>query len=102
MRTFDDLAANYRWRPIRNCPGRYVLQEGPVLFGPGELVGEQREWPEYRLAGAKDPLTVIHVEGGGLISYRRKEGLFVHTLNTTEGLERKLEQLGLRVDPASG
>ena len=36
------------------------------------------------------------VKGGGLISYARSNGTFVHTLNTLQGFERKLGQLGLR------
>jgi hypothetical protein len=34
-------------------------------------------------------------EGGGLISYQRPDGTFLHTLNDEGGVRRKLEQLGL-------
>jgi hypothetical protein len=39
---------------------------------------------------------VTPFDDGGLISYRRPDGMFLHTLNTREGLERKLRQLGVR------
>jgi hypothetical protein len=43
---------------------------------------------------------VVVCEGGGLISYRKPDGSYVHTLNTKEGLNRKLDQLGLPPQPA--
>lgn len=42
---------------------------------------------------AKDPVCVVLFENGGLISYLKPEGIFIHTLNTLEGFERKLRQL---------
>ena len=30
-----------------------------------------------------------------MISYKRDDGSFLHTLNTEEGFERKLKQLGI-------
>jgi hypothetical protein len=47
------------------------------------------------VAGSRDPVLVARFADGGLISYRRADGTYVHTLNTREGLERKLAQLGL-------
>jgi hypothetical protein len=34
---------------------------------------------------------------GGLISYRRPDGTFLHTLNTAEGFARKLSDLGIEL-----
>jgi hypothetical protein len=50
---------------------------------------------EHRVAGARDPVLVARFAEGGLISYRRADGTYVHTLNTRDGLERKLAQLGI-------
>jgi hypothetical protein len=50
---------------------------------------------EHRVPGARDPVIVARFEDGGLISYLRADGTYVHTLNTCEGLERKLAQLGI-------
>lgn len=53
---------------------------------------------EYRVADARDAVVVVRFKDGGLISYRKPDGRFLHTLNTEEGFQRKLEQLGIRVD----
>jgi hypothetical protein len=34
-------------------------------------------------------------DGSGLISYLKPGGLFLHTLNTAQGMERKLAALGI-------
>ncbi len=51
-------------------------------------------------AAATDPVIVVQLEGGGLISYARPDGSFVHTLNTSEGFTRKLVQLGITLRAA--
>jgi hypothetical protein len=51
---------------------------------------------EHACTTAKDSVIVTPFEDGGLISYRRADGTFLHTLNTREGVERKLRQLGIR------
>jgi len=53
------------------------------------------EASEYRVEAAKDAVLVVELDDGGLISYRRADGSFLHTLNTTEGFRRKLTQLGI-------
>jgi hypothetical protein len=50
---------------------------------------------EYRTQAAPDPVTVVRINDGGLISYRKPDGSYLHTLNTTEGFHRKLAQLGI-------
>jgi hypothetical protein len=47
---------------------------------------------------AKDVVLVVSLDRGGMISYKRDDGSFLHTLNTEEGFERKLRQLG--IDPS--
>ena len=44
---------------------------------------------------AKDPVLVVPLKNGGLISYRQPDGRLIHTLNTAEGFSRKLQQLGI-------
>ncbi|HEY5754379.1 MAG TPA: hypothetical protein VIU34_01090 [Steroidobacter sp.] len=51
---------------------------------------------EHVSVTANDPVIVTPFEDGGLISYRKADGKFLHTLNTREGFERKLRQLGIR------
>ena len=83
------------WRPIPNCPGRYVLAAGPVATTPEDLVPGANDRSEHVSVAAKDPVIVTPFEDGGLISYRQANGMFLHTLNTREGFERKLHQLGI-------
>jgi len=44
---------------------------------------------------ARDTVLVAPLDRGGVISYQRADGSFVHTLNTPEGFARKLAQLGI-------
>jgi hypothetical protein len=94
--TFDQLKAQGNWRAIPDCPGRFVLSVGPSPVPPEKLIGPDVEVTEHQVAAAKDPVLVARLDDGGLISYRKSNGTFVHTLNTSEGFERKLRQL--RID----
>jgi hypothetical protein len=73
-----------------------VLANGPVATPPGGIVPGANGGSEHVTLMAKDPVIVTPLDDGGLISYRKADGLFLHTLNTREGLERKLRQLGIR------
>jgi hypothetical protein len=94
--TFSALFERFTWRPIPNCPGRYVLAAGPVATPPEDIVPGAIGGSEHVSVSARDPVIVTPFDDGGLISYRRPDGMFLHTLNTREGLERKLRQLGVR------
>jgi hypothetical protein len=98
--TFNELLKAWDWKPIRNCPGRFVLQGPRNELGPEEILGDEIEVKEYRVDSAQDAVLVARVEGGGLISYRRGDCSFLHTLNTPEGFTRKLSQLGINPSPA--
>ena len=52
---------------------------------------------EFLVKAAKDSVLVLPLEGGGLITYRRLDGTYLHTLNDEAGFQRKLEQLGIRL-----
>jgi hypothetical protein len=81
---------------MRNCPGRYILAEPVSRLRPIDLA---REAPlrEYRVQAAPDPVVVARIDGGGIISYKKPDGSYLHTLNTNEGFERKLRQLGINL-----
>ena len=93
---FSALFDLWAWRPIPNCPGRYVLAAGPVASPPDEIAPDATGGSEHVCGTAKDPVIVTPLEDGGLISYHKADGMFLHTLNTREGFERKLRQLGIR------
>jgi hypothetical protein len=92
---FTSLLMAWPWEPIPGCPGRYVLRGGPPGVTLEDLVGEQAPRSEHRVPGAADPVVVVPLEDGGLISYRKPDGAFVHTLNSPDGFRRKLDRLGI-------
>ena len=101
--TFDLLLLRHLWRAIHACPGRYVLRGGPVELSPATLAGQDRcELSTHRSSRAEDPVVVARIEGGGLISYAKPDGRYLHTLNTSEGLARKLAELEIRLNPPCG
>jgi hypothetical protein len=96
--SFNKLLESWNWKPIRNCPGRYILC-GPEagLQRPAALIGDEVEVGVYQTDAADDTVMVAALAGGGLISYQKPDGSFVHTLNTPGGFQRKLRQLGIDV-----
>lgn len=95
--SFEQVFCAGSWQPIRNCPGRYALREVDRRLAITAITGQEIEVSEYRTEAARDTVLVAVLAGGGLISYRRTDGSFVHTLNTEEGFARKLKQLGIEV-----
>jgi len=89
-----DLFATLRCRAIDGCPGRWVLEVDPDL-APAELVGADALVARVRLAAVRDEVWIAALVDGGLISYRRPDGTFLHTLATPEGFARKLAALGV-------
>jgi len=86
-----------RWdcRPIRKCPGRYILAGCPPAVSPAQLLGEEGDLSSFGVPAARDRVFVAALEGGGLISYQKANGTFMHTLGDEEGFRRKLAQLGI-------
>ncbi len=95
MVTFDQLMSRWAWEAIPNCPGRYKLSGGPSTLLICDLVGCDVELRTYAVPAAKDTVIVAALGDFGIISYKRGDGLFVHTLNTQAGLQRKLLSLGI-------
>ena len=68
--TFEELRNRWGWKPIRGCPGRYVLPGTEFNGAPNDLLGAQAKVDEFRVDAAKDPVVVARLaQGGGLISY---------------------------------
>jgi len=64
---------------------------------PRELLESDTEIAAFKVSAAKDTVLVARIHGGGLISYRRADGTYLHTLNTVAGFERKLRDLGIEI-----
>ncbi|HYU80118.1 MAG TPA: hypothetical protein VEK56_14110 [Vicinamibacterales bacterium] len=92
---FNALLAKWTWKPIRNCPGRFVLVDPDPALSVPMLAGEPLAVTEFTVPAARDTVVVSAFDGGGLISYRRSDGTYLHTLNTREGFARKLAVLGI-------
>jgi hypothetical protein len=95
MLTFDLLLSMWRWDAIPNCPGRYKLSGGASTLLIPDLLGFDVELRTYAVPTAKDVVIVATLSDFGIISYRRADARFIHTLNTQAGLERKLRSLGI-------
>jgi hypothetical protein len=93
--TFAELLKTLCWTPIRHCPGRYVLRGAESELSVEELIGDTSEVSAYRVSAARDLVLIAALDAGGVISYRRADGSLLHTLNTPEGFQRKLRQLGI-------
>ena len=93
--SFDEILKAWDWRPIRGCPGRLVIRDARPDLRLEEVAGGAVDVREFQVEAARDTVLVARLDRGGIISYRREDGSFVHTLNTDEGFERKLRQLGV-------
>lgn len=94
--TIDDLMKEWTWKPIRGCPGRYIQCDASPYLSLEALLGHEAQAIEFRVEAAKDIVMVVRLDCGGIISYKRDDGSFLHTLNTEEGFDRKLRQLGIK------
>ncbi len=91
--TVPELLAARKWKSIPNCPGRYVLAKREPTLAPAQLAQVDCAPAEFHVAAARDVVLVLPLTGGGLITYRRPDGTYHHTLNTESGFKRKLAQL---------
>ena len=87
------LLADLPWRPIRGCPGRLVL-DGLSERSVEDLAGLSNPAAVRTSRVAPDPVVVVQLPDGGLISYVKPDGRLLHTLATPDAFERKLRQLG--------
>lgn len=96
MRTFDDLRNAFTWKEISGCPGRFTLGEPLPEAPPADMAGDGAVAVRLESPACRNPIELIRLpHGGGLLSYRRADGTYCHTLNSDSGLARKLRQLGL-------
>ena len=95
---FGDLQQRGLWEPIRNCPGRYALHDVSPTLSIVDLLGADESIQQTPTPKARDSVWIARLEDGGLISYARSDGSWLHTLNSEEGFERKLKQLEIDVD----
>lgn len=93
--TFQSLWSRWPWKPIRHCPGRFVLPLRAGRLSFEQVVGRPCSPSCHTSLAAPDQVLVLAFADGGLITYRKPDGQLLHTLNTQEGFIRKLKQLGI-------
>jgi len=96
--TFDFVRALGEWAPIRDCPGRFTLRGVAPTLSATDLLGTAEGMRMFPSPKARDAVWVARLEDGGIISYRRADGTWLHTLNTEAGFRRKLQQLEIDGD----
>jgi len=92
--TVDEILRRGYCKPIRGCPGRWILSEDERL-DPGTLAGRTGGSRRFRRDFVPDEIWVCALRDGGLISYRKPDGRFVHTVCDSEGFLRKLSKLDI-------
>lgn len=96
MYSFEDVRSAHAWEDIPGCAGRFRLHVPLPGRSPLDLAGPGAVAARLSSPVCRDPIEVVFPAGGGaLLSYRRADGSYVHTLNSQAGLERKLAQFEL-------
>lgn len=99
--TFAKLFQLYSWKEIAHCPGRYVLRkkdnERLKFITPKDLLNHQIPIDVFNSEMCHDQIQIGRFVDGGLLSYEKSDGTFVHTLNNPEGLKRKINHLRINL-----
>lgn len=96
--TFQEVFDKWDWKPIRTCPGRHIFAKGVSHLTLSEIVENDSTVFEHTTKVVPDTVLIVKLtDGGGLISYRKSETSFLHTLNDKEGFARKLNQLQIKL-----
>jgi hypothetical protein len=98
--SFDHLFQLYSWKEIPNCPGRYVLSKQDhrrlETVTPTTILDNQVPVEIFASEVCRDRVHVAKFLDGGLLSYEKSDGTFVHTLNNLSGLARKMKHLNIQ------
>ena len=92
---FQQVFERWAWKPIRNCPGRYIFAPGAVSLTVNEIASGDFFVFDAESDVVPDTFLVMKFgdDSGGLISYRKSENSFLHTLGDEAGFLKKLKQL---------
>ncbi|CAE7658514.1 unnamed protein product [Symbiodinium microadriaticum] len=95
----EKLWQGHRWKELRNCPGRYTTSDSEARGkAPARLLDDLKilSATVEVVPEGKDRILVGRFSGGGgLLTYCKDGGVYVHTLNTESGLIRKIDALQL-------
>lgn len=96
MTTFDTVLARFPWREIRDCPGRFVMRPKRADLTPAHVVGAAVPIETFDADETPDRIALARFPGGGLLSFGKPDGTWIHALNTESGLSRRLARLNRR------
>lgn len=89
---FERVLGLYKWKPIINCPGRYILKQcSKETFM--NYYSTLSNIEELKSPKVKDQTFLYRFDSGGLISYKKQSGDTIHTLCDKKGLDNKLKDL---------
>jgi len=101
VHSFHDLFTSFTWKPIFGCSGRYILKEKKE-YTLNELTGGNSQIRTYITDKAPDTVCVIYLKDGGIISYKKKDGTYIHTLNNKSGFKKKMGMLNIEYENSEG
>jgi len=93
--TFGHLITRVATRPIPGCPGRFIVVDACRDRQPPDAAFGISDVRAYTVPTARDRVLVAALADGGVISYARSDGTYLHTLGTLDGFTRKLIALGI-------
>lgn len=88
--SFEEIFNKHQWEEIPNCPGRYVLEKSAKrklgIVTPVDFLEQKLSFQVFQSQVCRDTVHVTEFpSGGGIISYQRSNGTFLHTLNNSSG-----------------
>lgn len=94
---FNTLKSKYIWKEIYGCPGRFILKNTDKKISIEKLLNENVKVNSLKSENAPDEVLIVRFKDGGLISYKKSDNTFIHTLNNEEGFKKKVQML--KIDP---
>lgn len=94
---FITLKQAYAWKKIRGSADRLVFTKENGDMDPNQIVAGRAKVRRFDDTTARDLVYVAKIKDGGLISFMRKDGSYIHTLNTQETFDEKLAELGINL-----
>ncbi|QDT29605.1 hypothetical protein [Gimesia panareensis] len=91
-----DLLERFQWKKIPDTQGRFTLPQSQAQLSVEDLIGtDEVEIKQHPSAHPEEVIHIVELEDGGLISYQRQNGTFLHTLNSENMFKRKQWELGI-------
>lgn len=97
--TVAELLRRWDWEEMTSTPGRFRLVHPGPQPPVAELLGADVPLRTVESVASPDLIVLAEFEDGGLISYKRGDGTWVHTLNTLARYRRRLWELGIEKPP---